>query len=44
MTFGLEDLKGSIPPIVTPFKDGEVDYEAYASLVEYQLENPSTAP
>jgi 4-hydroxy-tetrahydrodipicolinate synthase len=39
MSFGLDDLKGSIPPIVTPFKDGEVDYEAYAKLVEYQLEN-----
>lgn len=39
MTFGVEDLKGSIPPIITPFNAGEVDYEAYARLVEYQLEN-----
>ncbi len=29
-------LKGSIPPLVTPFCNGEVDLEAYASLVEFQ--------
>jgi len=32
-------LVGSIPPIVTPFKNGEVDYEKYASLLEFQLVN-----
>ena len=32
-------LRGSIPPLVTPFKDGGVDYEAYAGLVDYQVEN-----
>ena len=32
-------LWGSIPPIVTPFKDGEVDYEAYEKLVEFQIDN-----
>lgn len=32
-------LVGSIPPIVTPFKNGEVDYEKYASLLEFQLAN-----
>lgn len=37
MTTVLDRLKGSIPPLLTPFKDGEVDYEAYARLVEYQI-------
>jgi 4-hydroxy-tetrahydrodipicolinate synthase len=30
-------LKGSYPPLVTPFRDGAVDYETYASLVERQI-------
>ncbi len=30
-------LKGSIPPLVTPFKDGEVDYDSFAELVERQI-------
>ena len=29
-------LRGSIPPLVTPFRNGEVDYEAYAALVDFQ--------
>ena len=33
----LERVRGSIPPVVTPIQDGEVDYEAYAGLVEYQV-------
>jgi len=33
----LEELRGSIPPVVTPIRDGDVDYEAYAGLVEYQV-------
>ena len=37
----LEALKGSIPPLVTPFKNGAVDYETYARLVEYQVANGS---
>lgn len=37
----LDALKGSIPPIVTPFRDGEVDYDAYAKLVAFQIENGS---
>lgn len=36
-----EALRGSIPPIVTPFRNGEVDYDAYAGLVEYQIDNGS---
>ena len=34
-------LKGSIPPLITPFKRGEVDYDAYAGLVEFQVKNSS---
>ena len=30
-------LTGSYPPLVTPFKDGAVDYETYARLVERQV-------
>jgi len=32
-----DKLKGSIPPLVTPFRGGEVDYEAYADLVAHQI-------
>ena len=31
---GLDKIHGSIPPVVTPIRDGEVDYEAYAELIE----------
>ena len=41
MTASLDSLKGSIPPLVTPFRNGEVDYEAYGKLVEYQIRNGS---
>ena len=34
-------LKGSIPPLVTPFHNGEVDYDAYAKLVAFQIKNGS---
>lgn len=37
----LGKLRGSIPPLVTPFRDGEVDYEAYERLVAFQIENGS---
>lgn len=37
----LEKLKGSIPPLVTPFRDGEVDYDAYAQLVAFQIRDGS---
>ena len=33
-----KQLKGSFPPLVTPFKDdGSVDYDTYAKLVEFQV-------
>src|SRR5690348_14237216 len=34
-------LKGSIPPLITPFRNGEVDYEAYAAMVEFQVREGS---
>jgi 4-hydroxy-tetrahydrodipicolinate synthase len=34
-------LKGSIPPLVTPFRDGHVDYNAFARLVEFQANHGS---
>lgn len=34
-------LVGSYPPIVTPFRDGKIDLEAYARLVDFQIENGS---
>lgn len=32
-------LVGSYPPITTPFRDGKVDLEAYAKLLEFQVKN-----
>ena len=37
MSRSLDRLKGSIPPLLTPFKKGEVDYETYVRLVEMQI-------
>ena len=34
-------LRGSIPPLITPFQNGKVDFEAYAGLVEFQVKNGS---
>ena len=34
-------LKGSYPPLITPFKAGEVDYDAYAAFVEFQIREGS---
>jgi 4-hydroxy-tetrahydrodipicolinate synthase len=37
----LAALRGSIPPLITPFKRGEVDYDRYAALVELQIKEGS---
>ena len=37
----LAKLRGSIPPLITPFKNGAVDYDAYAGLVQFQIEQGS---
>jgi 4-hydroxy-tetrahydrodipicolinate synthase len=34
-------LKGSYPPIITPFKSGRVDYDTYAGLIERQVREGS---
>ncbi len=34
---GHDELRGSYPPLVTPFRDGEVDLDAYAGLVEHHV-------
>jgi 4-hydroxy-tetrahydrodipicolinate synthase len=41
VSYDLTKLKGSIPPLITPFKDGAVDYDAYAGLVEFQIDKGS---
>jgi 4-hydroxy-tetrahydrodipicolinate synthase len=41
MPLPLDRLKGSIPPLITPFKNGEVDYDTYARLVEFQIDEGS---
>ncbi len=36
-------FSGSIVAMVTPFKDGKVDEEAYRELIEFQIENGTSA-
>ena len=36
-------FRGSIVAIVTPFKEGKVDEEAYRELIEFQIENGTSA-
>jgi len=36
-------FKGSIVAIITPFKDGKVDEESYRQLIEFQIENGTSA-
>src|SRR5690606_7936180 len=33
----LQRIRGSIPPLITPFRDVEIDYDAYARLIEFQI-------
>ena len=41
MVMSIDRLKGSIPPIITPFRPDtlEIDEETFAGLIEYQIEN-----
>ncbi|SVA57501.1 uncharacterized protein METZ01_LOCUS110355 [marine metagenome] len=41
MSVGVEQLRGSIPPLITPFRNGEIDLEGYAGLVNFQVEQGS---
>ena len=34
-------LRGSYPPVVTPFRDGRVDFDKYAELIERQVSEGS---
>jgi 4-hydroxy-tetrahydrodipicolinate synthase len=34
-------LRGSFPPLVTPFREGKVDYDKFAELVERQVQEGS---
>jgi 4-hydroxy-tetrahydrodipicolinate synthase len=37
----LASLRGSIPPVITPFRDGEVDYATFERLVAFQVDEGS---
>jgi 4-hydroxy-tetrahydrodipicolinate synthase len=37
----VDRLRGSFPPLITPFRNGDVDYDAYARLVEAQVDGGS---
>jgi 4-hydroxy-tetrahydrodipicolinate synthase len=41
MPLPLDRLNGSIPPLLTPFKNGEVDYDVYVRLVQMQIDEGS---
>ena len=41
ITMNAAFLRGSFPPIVTPFRDGKVDYAKYAELVTRQVREGS---
>lgn len=41
MNDDLSWLKGSIPPLITPFRDGQVDFETYGRLIDKQIEGGS---
>ncbi len=41
MPLDLNDIRGSIPPIITPFRDGAVDYDAYERLIARHVEDGS---
>jgi 4-hydroxy-tetrahydrodipicolinate synthase len=34
-------LRGSYPPVITPFRDGKVDYDAFAKLIDRQAREGS---
>ncbi|MDG6079631.1 4-hydroxy-tetrahydrodipicolinate synthase [Erythrobacter litoralis] len=36
-------FSGSIPALVTPFRDGTIDEEGFRRLIDFQIENGSTA-
>ncbi len=41
MPLPLDRIRGSIPPLLTPFRGGAVDYDTYARLIENQIREGS---
>src|SRR2546427_9915834 len=41
MELAPDALRGSYPPLVTPLREGEVDFETYGQLVEMQVREGS---
>lgn len=41
MVAGLDKLKGAYCPLVVPFKEGKIDFDAYGSLIERQISEGS---
>ena len=41
MTDDLSKIKGSVPPIISPFINDTLDYDAFAGLVEFQINKGS---
>jgi 4-hydroxy-tetrahydrodipicolinate synthase len=37
----IDRLRGSIPPLVTPFRNGQIDDDAYAAIVAFHVDNGS---
>lgn len=35
------DIKGSIPPVITPFSSGKVDFDCYCKLIEFHVNEGS---
>ena len=34
-------LRGSIPPLITPFRDGEVDFDRFKNILQFQIDQGS---
>jgi 4-hydroxy-tetrahydrodipicolinate synthase len=41
VTLPLDRVRGSIPPLFTPFRNGEVDATTYARMIEFQIREGS---
>lgn len=41
MSLAPNELRGSFPPLVTPFRNGRIDLDTYESLVGFQLDSGS---
>src|SRR5947208_893756 len=41
MALPLDRIRGSIPPLFTPFRNGRVDTATYARMIEFQIREGS---